>query len=261
MIPEIYIEKWRENVKWQELYQIEQDLIISRALIDLFSNKQIKNSLVFRGGTALNKLFIKPSVRYSEDLDFVQKNAGPIGNTIDAIREALAPWLGDPKRKITQRSTKLIYKYDSVNQFSSKLKIEINITEHFQVLPLRFEKYSMNSDWYSGDVEIPTHQLDELMATKLRALYQRRKGRDLFDIWYVVKNKLVNLDNVFDIFQKYCQYNKIEITSQNFIENLELKKENRDFRSDMNVLLPLRLNWNFNDSYDFVMKNVINKLP
>lgn len=62
----------------------------------------------------------------------------------------------------------------------------------------------MNSDWYAGSVEIPTYQLDELMATKLRALYQRRKGRDLFDIWYVVKNKLVNLDNVFDIFQKYC---------------------------------------------------------
>jgi predicted nucleotidyltransferase component of viral defense system len=261
MIPEIYIEKWRENVKWRELYQVEQDLIISRALIDLFNNKQIKNSLVFRGGTALNKIFIKPSARYSEDLDFVQKNAEPIGNTIDTIREVLNPWLGEPKRKITQRSAKLIYKYDSVNQRSSKLKIEINITEHFQVLPLRFEKYSMNSDWHSGSVEIPTYQLDELIATKLRALYQRRKGRDLFDIWYVVKNKLVNLDNVFDIFQKYCQYNKIEITSRNFIENLELKKENRDFRSDMNVLLPLRLNWNFNESYDFVMKNVINKLP
>lgn len=64
----------------------------------------IKEALVFRGGTALNKLFIKPSVRYSEDIDFVQKRSEPIGRTIDAIRELLNPWLGEPRWKITQRS-------------------------------------------------------------------------------------------------------------------------------------------------------------
>ena len=74
---------------------------------------------------------------YSEDIDFVQKNADPIGQTINAIREVLKPWLGDPKWKITPRSAKLIYKYESINNSASKLKIEINTTEHFQVLPSR----------------------------------------------------------------------------------------------------------------------------
>jgi len=73
MIPENFIEHWRNSVKWRTLPQIEQDLAISRALVDLYNEPYIKDALVFRGGTALNKLFLKPPARYSEDIDFVQK--------------------------------------------------------------------------------------------------------------------------------------------------------------------------------------------
>ena len=143
MIPEVFIENWRKTVPWQMTEQIQQDLMISRALVDLYNDPHVKDALVFRGGTALNKLFINPPARYSEDIDFVQKNADPIGQTIDAIRALLKPWLGDPKWKITQRSAKLIYKYESVNKIPAKLKIEINTTEHFQVLPLKTVPFSM----------------------------------------------------------------------------------------------------------------------
>lgn len=102
-------------------------MIISRALVDLYNDPHVKDALVFRGGTALNKLFIKPPARYSEDIDFVQKRAEPIGKTIDAIRNLLKPWLGDPAWKITQRSAKLIYKYEAINQMPAKLKIVLGV--------------------------------------------------------------------------------------------------------------------------------------
>jgi predicted nucleotidyltransferase component of viral defense system len=261
MIPNIFIQNWSNHVKWQTPAQIEQDLIISRALVDLYNDPHIKDALVFRGGTALNKLFINPPSRYSEDIDFVQKNADPIGQTINAIREVLKPWLGDPKWKITQRSAKLIYKYESINKSASKLKIEINTTEHFQVLPLKKVPFSMDSDWFKGTADIITYEMDELMATKLRALYQRRKGRDLFDIWYVADRKLINLNRVFDIFAKYCTYNDVKITGEEFLKNLELKKDHRDFHMDMSVLLPSKLHWNFDEAYQFVVDNVISRLP
>ena len=261
MIPNIFIQNWSNHVKWQTPNQIEQDLIISRALVDLYNDPHIKDALVFRGGTALNKLFINPPSRYSEDIDFVQKNADPIGQTINAIREVLKPWLGDPKWKITQRSAKLIYKYESINKSASKLKIEINTTEHFQVLPLKRVPFSMDSDWFKGTADIITYEMDELMATKLRALYQRRKGRDLFDIWYVATNELINLNRVFDIFAKYCVYNDVQISREEFIKNLEQKKDNRDFHVDMSLLLPSKLHWNFEEAYQFVVDNVISKLP
>lgn len=114
MIPENFIEQWHSSVKWRTRPQVEQDLVISRALVDLYNEPYIKDALVFRGGTALNKLFLKPPARYSEDIDFVQKRPEPIGKTIDSIRILLKPWMGDPQWKITPRSAKLIYKYESL---------------------------------------------------------------------------------------------------------------------------------------------------
>ncbi len=261
MIPENFIEKWRKKAKWQTLAQVEQDLIISRALVDLYSNDHIKNALVFRGGTALNKLFLKPAARYSEDIDFVQRNPNPIGQTINAIRETLTPWLGEPRWKISHRGAKLIYRYEAVNKLPSKLKIEINTTEHFQVLPLRSKKFEVQSEWWSGQADIATYEIDELMATKLRALYQRRKGRDLFDFWYVMKQGVINLDRVFEIFGKYCAKDELNISRDEFMKNLQLKKSHPDFQSDMKVLLPPKLDWNFEESYELIIEDVLSRFP
>ncbi|PIR39747.1 MAG: hypothetical protein COV35_00955 [Alphaproteobacteria bacterium CG11_big_fil_rev_8_21_14_0_20_39_49] len=260
MIPMSFIERWREVAKWQSIGMVEQDLVISRALVCLYNDPTIKDSLVFRGGTALNKLFFKPPERYSEDIDFVQRRAQPIGGTIDIIREILQPWLGEPKRKITERSAKLVYQYQSIDGLPVKLKIEINTTEHFQVLPLKQEPLSIKSEWFTGDAEIVTYELAELIATKLRALYQRRKGRDLFDLWHVFKHELVDIDLVVDIFQKYCANDGIAISKELFHKNMEMKRLNRDFQTDMNVLLPHNINWNFDEAFDFVQSRIISQL-
>ncbi len=92
---------------------MEQDLLICRGLISLFSNKLIAENLAFRGGTALHKLFLKPPSRYSEDIDLVQINAGAIGPVMDAIHQALDAFLGTPKRKQAEDSVTLVYRADS----------------------------------------------------------------------------------------------------------------------------------------------------
>jgi len=117
------------------------------------------DSLAFRGGTALNKIFIRPAVRYSEDLDFVQLKSEPIGETIAAIRIALDHWLGEPKRKLTKRSAKLIYRYSSIDGVNAKLKVEINTTEHFHIEPLAEHSFTMDSEWFRGKTFIKTYHL------------------------------------------------------------------------------------------------------
>ena len=170
------------------------------------------------------------------------------------------PWLGDPKWKITERSAKLIYKYESINKVPTKLKIEINTTEHFQGLPLRVEKFDVQSEWFNGSADIITYEIDELMATKLRALYQRRKGRDLFDIWYLANRDLMNLSKVFEIFAKYCAKDRDNICRDDCLKNLEVKKRHPDFKSDMSALLPLEHRWDFDEAYTFVVDKVISKM-
>jgi predicted nucleotidyltransferase component of viral defense system len=67
-----------------------------------------------------------------------------------------------------------------------RVKIEVNVEETEPFLDRVRLPYTVASPWYEGRAEVSTFQLDELMATKLRALYQRRKGRDLFDLWHVL---------------------------------------------------------------------------
>lgn len=59
MIPRAFITEWRSHVSWSTDAQVEQDLILSRALVDIFSDDLIAKNLAFRGGTALHKLFSK----------------------------------------------------------------------------------------------------------------------------------------------------------------------------------------------------------
>jgi predicted nucleotidyltransferase component of viral defense system len=260
MIPKAYIERWQDNAPWSMLAMVEQDMVISRALVELYQHPDIVKSLAFRGGTALNKLFITPAVRYSEDLDFVQIPDEPIGNIIDIIRSKLDHWLGEPRRNFTKRSTKLIYRYNSIDGVQARLKIEINITEHFQVEPLQHCEYSMSSKWFSGGTTITSYTLDELMGTKLRALYQRRKGRDLFDLWFALKMGTINANKVISIFEKYCAYNDEPITRAMFERSIHFKKQNNDFKTDILPLLISGTQWDFDAAMNLVETAFIQKL-
>lgn len=261
MIPVSFVEKWRRCAPWQSLDMIEQDLVISRVLVNLYSDPLISDKLILRGGTALNKLFIQPAARYSEDIDLVQKVPEPIGPTIDTIRRLLEPWLGEAKRKLTEQGAKLIYQYSSLDKLASKVKIEINTREHLQILPTKEVPFSVHSEWFQGESTVVTYVLEELLATKLRALYQRRKGRDLFDLWYTCKYRSIDMARVIDVFQAYCAHEGIEITQKKFKDNLASKRRNRDFQIDMYVLLPDKIGWDFEVAYDFVQHYFISQLP
>ena len=79
MIPQADIIAWRRVAPWPDDAMVEQDLVLSRALVEIFSDAALAHGLALRGGTALHKLVLAPPSRYSEDLDFVQVEAGPIG--------------------------------------------------------------------------------------------------------------------------------------------------------------------------------------
>lgn len=260
MIEKFYLDEYRPQVPWVREHQIEQDLIISRALVNMYEREKIRDNLVFRGGTALNKLFFKPPTRYSEDIDLVQIVPQPIGPLIAEIRQALV-WLGQPKGKLTNRSAKLIYQYTASDSIERKLKIEINTTEHFSVNELVTREFDLSSSWYSGASVIPTYNLNELMGTKLKALYQRNKGRDLFDVWFVLKNELIDCQQVIEIFHKYCAHEQTEVTRANFEKNLLEKKVNSNFKNDILSLIIDQMAWSAEEAFELVHEKLIPLLP
>jgi predicted nucleotidyltransferase component of viral defense system len=76
MIPTQNIIAWSKTAPWAELQQVEQDLIIARAIVLLFGDPILCEELRFRGGTALNKLHFPKPLRYSEDIDLARTKEG-----------------------------------------------------------------------------------------------------------------------------------------------------------------------------------------
>lgn len=112
MIPKSYITEWSKSAPWQNNFQVEQDLVIEKALFEIFSNDELRRQLAFRGGTALHKLYLKPQARYSEDIDLVQVNEGEIGPLLTLLRERLS-FLGNAKYERSLHNNTLIYRFTS----------------------------------------------------------------------------------------------------------------------------------------------------
>ncbi|MBI5510427.1 MAG: nucleotidyl transferase AbiEii/AbiGii toxin family protein [Deltaproteobacteria bacterium] len=173
MIPRAHITAWRARAPWPLDTQVEQDLVLSRALIDIFSEPVLNKALAFRGGTALHKLYFDPPGRYSEDIDLVQVEAGPAGGLMSALHGCLNPWLGKPKTKQGAGRITYYYRFDSESLpvTPMRLKVEINTREHFTVLGLVQKEVVVDSRWFTGRAAVTTYAIEELLGTKLRALY------------------------------------------------------------------------------------------
>lgn len=266
MISEKYIQEWKSKAPWPQPSQIEQDLIISRALCELFSQDLIQSSLAFRGGTSLQKIFLSKPSRYSEDIDLVQIKDELIKPVIHLIRQTLDPWLGIPSftRKDIGRVV-LRYKYNSEIDpiIEMKLKIEINNAEHFSVYPYKKITHSLNSSWFTGNTEITTFELEEIMGTKLRALYQRKKGRDLYDFQRIFDDfKDISDEKIVTCFQKYLEHDGLKITRAEFEKNLHAKINDVSFRNDITPLLPEGVPvFNIDEACINVHSRLICKLP
>ena len=256
MIPKAHIIQWSAQVPWKTYAQVEQDLIISRALIDIFSDPFLSQHLGFRGGTALHKLYLSPQPRYSEDIDLVQLKSGPIKPIIAGIRDLISPWLGDDTNvKPTERSYKRFFKFETefapVQQL--KLKIEVNTTEHFTVYGTQKFSFEVASDWYTGKCNISTYSLEELLGTKLRALYQRQKGRDLFDLDYAIIQGGLDYDKLIHCFCEYMMVSTGYIpTTKELLNNLDDKLKDSEFTGDITALLRKETKWDIETAYSNV---------
>jgi predicted nucleotidyltransferase component of viral defense system len=259
VIPFDYITEWRAQAPWPREAQVEQDLILSRAVVAMFAEPEVARRLAFRGGTALYKLHLRPAARYSEDIDLVQVTAGPIGGVIDAIRRALDPWLGPPRRTSKEGRVVLVYRMSSEARppVPMRLKVEINSREHFSVFGIEERELTVGSRWFAGTATVKTYQLDELLGTKLRALYQRRKGRDLFDLFIASRMAKVDPARVVDCFVRYLDHDGLRISRAELELNLHEKLSDETFLSDVEPLIAPDIVWSVDDAARYVERDIL----
>ena len=259
MIPMAFVNAWRANAPWSSPDQVEQDLVLSRAIIALFSHPPIVAAFAFRGGTVLHKLHLSQAARYSNDIDLVQLSAGPIGPLLNAIRHSLAFLPAEPQYKRGEKMAALVYRFPSAGlpPIPLKLKIEINTREHFSVHPTIRIPYAMANPWFTGAAECVTYSLAELIGTKLRALYQRKKGRDLFDIARVLVETHVDVADIVHCFHRYMDHEHCSVTQRMFIDNLAEKRTSRAFRDDILPLLTPGVKYSVEEAFQVVSDRIV----
>ena len=263
MIPRDYITAWRAEAPWVQDFQVEQDLVISRALVGIFSHAHLRDALAFRGGTALYKLHLKPAARYSEDIDLVQTRAEPAGPTMEALREVLDPWLGKPQWKQSEGRVAFVYRFSSEDTpaIPLRLKVEINTREHVAVHGFQRLPFRVASPWFEGTCDIHTYDLDELLATKMRALYQRRQGRDIFDLATALDNPAANPARIVAAFLAYMKKDGHNVTRARFEKDIAAKMKDPLFAADIGPLLAPGFMWDLAAAVPVVSSRLIELLP
>jgi predicted nucleotidyltransferase component of viral defense system len=264
VIPRANITAWRPQAPWALDEQVEQDLVLSRALSEIFARPALREMLAFRGGTALHKLFFAPPGRYSEDLDLVQVTSGPIKPVLLEVQEALDGWLGQPKsQQASDNSVKLLYGFETTAQpvRRMRVKIEINTREHFAVEGFHHASFAVRSPWYAATTPVTTYVLEELMATKLRALYQRRKGRDLYDLWLALETLSPDEERVVAGLGAYLEHEGLSISRAQYEASMAQKLLSADFRNDVVPLLRDESGYDIDEAYGLVRQRLISRIP
>lgn len=241
-------------VPWPSLRQVEQDLLLCRAMAALFGDPFLKTQIAMRGGTLLHKVYLAPAVRYSEDIDLVVYGDRPEAHVAKAIRRVLRPVLGAPVGSLWEslrlairntvrpsRILRLTYSVPAVAEPGSRLEIvvEANVTERTPYRPIVALPFAYRFRDESVTATLNGYDLHEMLGTKLRALFQRRRGRDLFDLYWALTRAQPPVEPalVVESFRHYLAQEGGSAGRAEFIALLDAHLADRGFCTDMESLL------------------------
>jgi len=155
--------------------------------------------------------------------------------------------------------TTMIYRFESEIPpvVLMKLKVEINCREHFTLEGYRNIPFSVDTNWFKGQCELVTFTIEELLATKLRALYQRKQGRDLFDLDHALKHYDITPKKIAASFAEYIKRGGHSVSKDEYLKNVDSKLNDDEFQGDISSLLRRQVEFEFAAGWDNVRSNVI----
>jgi predicted nucleotidyltransferase component of viral defense system len=106
-----------------------------------------------------------------------------------------------------------------------------------------------------------SYEFDELLGTKIRAFYQRDKGRDLFDLWFALQQENFDPKRAVAAFIEYTKKENKSITRALFEMNFVEKLNAGSFSQDISPLLAPDINWDFEKAAVEVFEKIISLLP
>lgn len=179
------------------------------------STSPLKQILCFKGGTALHLIFNME--RYSEDLDFSLTKTHPPKSVLDLLQKTLSG--EEITDAVVKRKTVLVEVREPFSPHTFRIKFEVNTDD---VAP--GELKTLYSEYAPASFNLQIMRTDYLVAQKIRALMQRDKARDLYDLWFILRTKLpinvrlvaklldIHTNNVIDLIeQRITRYSSHQI--------------------------------------------------
>jgi predicted nucleotidyltransferase component of viral defense system len=217
-------------VPWAAQYQVEQDLLLCQSMVALFDDAFLSSQIAMRGGTLLHKVHLAPPARYSEDIDLVVVGTRPEGHIRRAIRRVLTDVLGEPKTSVwgsirlalrnavrPSRVLQMTYSLPSIIEPGRMLDIvvEANVTErkpHRAVVEIPFGFPFRDKP---VQTRIKGYEIHEMLGTKMRAMFQRKRGRDLFDLYWALtkSSKPIDPSAIIESFQYYLKQEGTKVSA------------------------------------------------
>ena len=179
---------------------VEKDFVISVILLlisELPEFSKYSRKMAFRGGTCIKKVYFPDETRFSEDLDFTSLTIDESNSFLEEVKHLIGRNLGITTFERTEIEYQNERGLDFTLYYTSLLQQRNHIAFNLSTATPVEEPKKMKvevSPYFKGSPKVPTMSLNEIVAEKMRALLQRKKPRDVFDIWFLIYEKGVRLD-------------------------------------------------------------------
>jgi predicted nucleotidyltransferase component of viral defense system len=263
----------REILDFAELLKlpantVEKDYVLGWLLVGIWNHPQTIKHWVFKGGTCLKKCFFE-TYRFSEDLDFTVQDPSMFDEaTLRKIFLDIAELVEDESGiRMPQESIK-IEVFHNPRGFLSvegriayvgplqprgsapKVKFDLSNDEILVEEPVFSDVYHPYSDFPEQGLQAHTYSFEETFAEKIRALAQRARPRDLYDVVHLYRNRelLASKSRLERILEKKCQFKNIEVPTLSYMESHPKRNElaqewSNMLRHQLPLLPPLEFFW------------------
>lgn len=237
---------------------VEKDYVLAWLLAAISQDEVVGQNWIFKGGTCIKKCYVE-TYRFSEDLDFSLTADAPyteaeIKTDLERIVRTAAQLsgIGFPLDRIEVRSRhnkqnqptfEVRLSYRGPLQFPGYPRVLMDLTRHEPVLdaPARTSIFHPYPDELPGDAAIQAYTLSELLAEKTRALYERTRPRDLYDVIYLLENRAeaFDLPHVRDLLAEKCRCKSLQMPSAQ--ELIRIVKDEAELQTEWSNMLAHQL--------------------
>jgi predicted nucleotidyltransferase component of viral defense system len=201
---------------------LEKDYAISCFLKALYGSR-LSDFLVFKGGTALKKVYFPETWRLSHDLDFTSVggvDAQAIGSELQSVFKAVAAEYGVSMSlesfHVTLGSVMAEIRFRGPLDYPNILRLDISLDEKLVIEPEWVQVRTGYPD--VPDFRVKAYSLNEILVEKLRSLMQRSRSRDYFDVWKLLVEKQFDLKEIRVLLVEKCRTRGVEYKPELFFD-------------------------------------------